>query len=243
MIIDGIKINGIEIAEAKVNYDIVFTTRESDYIDLKYIETANNDDGTYDFSYVDTGIAPYKTKIEVKFAYTDDVGSRGAYVLGCWNADNNRFYVIQHYYETSANIFGIRNRLNNTTNISSKKPVYDANAHVIIYNDESNRAFIDGTLITQSGSYLSDLTKQSTRNIYLFGLNSYSSAEQKDVIGNNTPFTRIYWCKITNKQTGKLEGYFVPVIRKSDNAIGYYNKINNTFHPVQGDGKVVYELK
>lgn len=68
---------------------------------------------------------------------------------------------------------------------------------------------------------------EGTKNIYVFTAN-----------GSTFRFYgRIYYCKIWNK--GTLVRNFIPAIRNSDNAIGLYDIVNDTFYENVGTGTFV----
>lgn len=104
----------------------------------------------------------------------------------------------------------------------------DTNLHTVVYNDENNHALFDNV----NKGTLSDLTTETTRPIFLFALNG-STGVQQFYRG------RVYYVKITDKNTNTLVRHFVPTYRKSDGEVGMLDKVNNIFYTNSGTGKFV----
>ena len=98
----------------------------------------------------------------------------------------------------------------------------ESGAHTIVYNDSNNAIIIDGT--TLGSGY--NIT--STTNLIIGRRNtSYNDYPLKG---------KIYYFKVTDKSTGKLERNMIPCYRKSDNVIGLYDTVNGEFYTNKGTG-------
>ena len=176
------------------------------YQEVEYIEST----GT---QYIDTGIIPYKTTTELKYAFTNLANEQT--VAGCFNEGNNRYYVCQ--IDSVGNL-SFRNKSNtiifNTTS--------DTDIHTIKYNDTNNYVFLDnqniGTVSNLANSLVNSLTLFARKST---NMESYSKS-------------RIYYCKIWEDEV--LVRNFIPCYRKSDNEIGLYDTINNVFYTNSGTG-------
>lgn len=189
-----------------------------DYIELDFIETS----GT---QFIDTNYSAYKTKFEAKFRLTNTTGYSGnGYLAGAWNDNNNRYYPMTEE-NAVAHRFSCATRENNQIIFTSS---VDTNIHTVVYNDENNRVWFDNI----NKGTLSDLTTQTTRPIFLFALNG-SAGEQQFFRG------RIYYIKITDKNTNTFVRNFVPAYRTSDGEVGMLDKVNNIFYTNSGTGKFV----
>ena len=182
------------------------------YIRLDYIEST----GT---QYIDTGVLPYKTKTEFKFQMASQQAD-GCYLCGCWNADNNRYYPVTY----GSGSFYTYNRSNSGTLLSA----YNNAEHTVLYNDENNKVYFDGV----EKATISDLTTQATNSIYLFALHG-SAGVTGAYIG------RIMYIKMWDKNTNTLIRDIIPVKRKSDNVIGMYDRVTETFYTNQGTGNFI----
>ena len=183
------------------------------YTPLQYIQS----DGS---QYIDTEVKPYQTKVEIAFAYsgTGQTGTKN--ICGCWNANNNRFYVCW----CNATVIGTTNRSN--TNIALQNP-WDNFKHFLIYNDANNKIIFDNV---EKGT-ISDLTTESSSTIYLFSMNYNGSY--------NPAISKIYRVRITNKATNTIVKDFIPVLDQS-NVPCMLDLIENKFYYNKGTGSFSY---
>ena len=187
------------------------------YKELDYLESTGA-------QYIDTGIAPYKTKLEVSFQLTNltPATSGQGVIASVWNPDDNRYYAGQFQMSSYADArkFICNDRTNNTIELG----LADLNVHTIIYNNENNKVLFDNV---EKGN-IPDLTVQTERNIFLFGFNTSRGPESF--------FTgKIFYCKIWNKDNNTLLRDFIPV--KDLSGIGcMYDKVEGKFYYNQGTG-------
>ena len=182
------------------------------YAKLDYIEST----GT---QYINTYCIPYQTKTEIKFQklYTS---SSYEYLMGAWNADNNRYNVV--IYDPNNNWFYSTAKYSTAVVLDN----YNSNIHTVIYNDTNNAVIYDNT----NKGTVTDVADNLANSIYLFALHGPSNNAQD--FGKY----RVYYVKITDKTTGNLVRDMIPVKRNSDNAICMYDKISKQFFTNAGTG-------
>ena len=194
---------------AYVNGELVTGTLEI-YEELTYIENTNE-------QYINTGVLPYKTQTEVTFQMPTQQ-STGCYLLGCWNADNNRYYPVSY----GGGNFGTVNRGNTQTTLGA----WDSSVHTVVYNDNNNYVYYDRSYRAN----VSDLTTTATNSIFLFALHNSSDQPANFYLG------RMMSVKITNKLTNTVIRDMIPVKKQSTNEIGMFDKINKIFYGNAGTG-------
>ena len=160
--------------------------------------------------YIDSGIAPSSISpiVKIKFYYKTRVGESNA-LFGCWGANDTRFQIWW-------NGIGIGTVMSYSF---TNNTMYEIELNGVV-----PRAVINGT------TYTSGITKDngfSTSNMYLFSRNESGSA-------NAGMPQQLYYCKIYNNDV--LVRNFVPCYRKSDNEIGLYDTITQTFFTNAGTG-------
>lgn len=167
--------------------------------------------------YIDTGVCPYKTKTEITFQCLVQPTTTTAYIIGAWTTGNNRYYPTV-YRKTIG--FVCANRSNTYTTLSA----YDTSVHTVIYNDENNKVYFDGTEKTT----VSDLSTSVTNSIYLFAVHGSSGAEEPCAC-------RIMSVKITDKTTNTLVRDLKPC---KDTAGVYclYDEVEKKFYYNAGSG-------
>lgn len=180
-----------------------------EYTEIEYIEST----GT---QYIDTGVKPYITETDIKFAFSSLDNDKT--ILGSYNDNNNRYYPVS--IDGGGNIT-IRNR-SNTQIYGIQK---DTNTHHIIYNDMQNDVYFDEVNVGK----VTNLTTSDTRSLTLFARHSsnieaYSKA-------------KIYYCKLC--ENGILVRNFIPCYRNSDGEAGLYDTVNNVFYTNQGTGTFI----
>lgn len=181
----------------------------SEYTKVEYIEST----GT---QYIDTGvIGASDLEAEVKVSFNEIPND--CCLLGSRNV-NDRFYVF-YIYPGKFNIGYYNNYYNsNVTPVANQ--IY--NMYTKLYNGDQ-KLDVDGTTLV-SKSENRDIN--TTKNLYLFcnnmnGPSYYSKA-------------KLY--SLTIKKDGVLVRNFIPCYRNSDNVIGLYDVVTNTFFTNNGTG-------
>ena len=171
--------------------------------------------------YVETDIVAYKTKMEMKIQVpnTSKITANG-YFGGEWYQNNNRYYVLQAQLSGSSRYFRVCDRNNTQTTIQSM----DTNVHTIIYNNENNKVLWDGV----EKATVSDLTEKGTANIYLF-----SRGKTDEMLTSG----RIYYAKITDKETSTLVADLIPV-RLPNGEVCFYDNVTHKLFKNKGVGSL-----
>lgn len=174
--------------------------------DYQQVEYIRFNGGTY----IDTGIVPIDHKIETKF-------------------DFEEYAVDENLFGTSSGMlylnFGSYNNKYRTGGQGANYyGTWTTGTHTLIYNGDDSEVRIDDNLLN------SGIELYSLNNLWIGANTSVTSSSNTNLNG------KIYYFKITNKRTGELERYFVPVYRKSDNEIGLYDVVHNKFYPNEGSG-------
>lgn len=167
--------------------------------------------------YINTGIIATSN---VKLVLDYENGSTG----GKWIIGGRTAY-------QSADSIGIHINFNNTytivnsasRDITNDINIRDINSRHIL--ELSGTAFVvdDVTIAT----YTNSITN-GTYPIYIFSCNSGNAADSRMSNG------KLYSCKIYDENN--LIGDFIPVMRITDNVVGLYNILNDTFYTNQGTG-------
>jgi len=201
------------------------------YTLLNYLESNGNPSGSTG-QYINTGIDTYKLETEIKFKECQV--SQPTYKLqlvgGCWNANNNRYYISSHIHDrddasasnylcsvTKSNT-PIRLQLTDLTKIN-----------VVIYNNDYNQIICNGEV---KGT-IPDITAQGLTNKILL----FAGVEGNGAITRSS--WRIYYVKFRRKDINKLVGYFVPVQDSQGVPCMYDYVSKNTFYN-QGTGTFLY---
>lgn len=183
--------------------------------------------------WIDTGIDTYRLETEIKFReaeYGQNTGNLQL-VCGCWNANNNRYYVAQHGNPSQGNTeLYTSNKNNQIYKIADHNLNVD---HIVIYNDNNNRVWCDGV----QKATVSDITTQNlTYKVLLFG--GASSTFSSGAVPSSW---RIYYAKFRNKQTNTYVGDFVPVL--DTNAVpAMWDNVTQQLFYNQGTGQFTYGL-
>ena len=202
-----------------------------EYQQVEYIEST----GT---QYIDTKIYPYRTTTVIKFEITKIIDSGGAsnYLAGCYNINDNRYYIGRIYIGNGE--LSSANRFNNYTKLIDNSA--NSGIHEIIYNDDNNCVIFDGVI---KGTF-SDLTTQSQYSFYLFGRNS------PEIGFAEASASRIYSCKLVDKTLQKNLKNFIPcksttTVTNADgnivpaNTKGLYDTVEGKFYTNQGTGEFI----
>ena len=194
------------------------------YTELEYLESyGKRSDNTG--QYIDTGvILDVNSKIETKVSVPTYLGN-----YAIFGASNGNFYdkgEIALFY--NYNGYPVFEPVIPTSNSESLVPFRSAcipNTEYIVLMDKNTLVF-NGQART-TGWYAS---YQGTRTAYLFATNRGADSW----IGGNT---RIYYFKIWNNNT--LIRDFIPVRRNSDNVLGMYDIVSQTFFTNTGTGSFI----
>lgn len=174
----------------------------SDYQEVEYIQST----GT---QYIDTGItASNSLKFVADFAVTNVSATRN-YIIGSRGGDTGYVGRIQFSYSSSAFYAWGAEQSTPSLNINNSK-----------HNVEiSSSAFKidDNTVYTPTSTDFS-----SARNVFLFAVNGSSG------VTTYSNGVALYSCEIYDNNT--LVRNYVPCYRKSDNATGLYDLVNNQFY-------------
>lgn len=93
--------------------------------------------------------------------------------------------------------------------------------HTLIFNGENNAVILDETTLGSGTNIL------SATNLWIGRR------------GNSTNLqATIYYVKITDKSTGNLVRYMVPVVQKSTGTAGMYDIVNDLFYINSGTGTI-----
>lgn len=200
--------------KGRMNIDLKGNTKQaitilpSEYQQVEYIECT----GT---QYIDTGIIP-KDNIGIKISGSPTGGSGDRIIIG--SSDGNRFFI---YLPTGTNSrFGIGWNTNKTY-------IYIINTNTkynIFLNFKNDRKVIIND--TEIDNNLSNLIGNN-KNLYL-GCNNGANGIGGYYIG------LIYSLQIS--ENANIVRNLIPCYRKSDDVIGMYDLVTNTFFTNQGTG-------
>lgn len=195
--------------EGKLTVDEETTSRlPSGYTEVEYIERTSVHNG-----YV--GLGEYfqeNTKIEIDFQMTQ---AKGNAIIGDYGSNDNDDWRIFLNYDVSVNNWLVYDFINsrnyNNTGDWSKR-----------FHIEVGNYYVKDV---DSGNYLINATKKTSftrpNQMYLFHMEGTQSA-------NNIDYGKIYSLKIWQNDT--LVKEFVACYRNSDNVVGLYDIVGNTFH-------------
>lgn len=195
---------------------LAISSLPKEYQEVEYLESS----GT---QWIDTGLkANQNTTVEIffntavrtaaQFLFGNRItNTRAAFGALLWNS--NKIY---SEYNNSGNII--------TTFVYQDK----TNCCVML---SKNKLIINGIVYTTH----TPATFQTEGNMSLFGITTQSPSRVFDT--SQSLAGKVYYCKIYNNNT--LVRDFVPCFRKSDNVIGMYDKVNNTFYTNAGTGTFI----
>lgn len=181
--------------------------------------------------WINTGIDTYKLETEIKFMEVEDGQSTGnlQLVCGCWNSNNNRYYVAQHGNPSQGN----RDLYtSNKTNSIYKIADHSLNTyHTVIYNDKNNKVWCDDV----QKATVSDITATNLQfKVILFGAGT--STFSSGVVPSSW---RICYAKFRAKQTNTYVGDFVPVLDANGMPAMFDNVTQQLFYN-NGSGQFTY---
>jgi len=194
----------------------------SEYTLLDYVESNGN-------QYINTEFTPTNDNygIEIKLNMLNSIGTANDFI-GYRSVDSATYIGDMRYlFIYSDRRLAVRNGVNAENSTSA---VINLNT---IYNlkYENKKLYVNNTLYVTSTQQSSNPSYQP---FYLFRTNTtgYFSGDLSRFIG------RIYYCKLYNNNV--LVKHLLPAKRKSDNAIGMYDKVSGTFHTNLGSGNFSY---
>ena len=164
--------------------------------------------------YIDTGFKPNQnTRMTANIDILSTIGYTN--VGGARDGNTNQFHIII----TPGNYFDARYS-------SSSKGV------TTTLIGKHNFDFNKNTLIIDDGTYIfTSTTFQSQYNAYIFAVNNAGSATQNA----NYKLYNMEWY-----DNGTLIRDYIPCYRNSDNEVGLYDLVNDTFYTNQGTGVFTY---
>ena len=183
----------------------------SAYQEVAYIQST----GT---QYIDTGVLPSSnTNIIMDYEYISGQSGKyiplaceritvGANMFGIWINDRTKEIAINYGTIDTAAISGTNG----------------AGRHT--YSNDGNKWYLDGNLIKT----ISTSSFSSTGSFFIFALNAGTEIQTRDCTAKLYSFTAY--------QNSNLIRKLVPCYRKSDNAIGLYDLVNNVFYTNVGTG-------
>ncbi len=181
----------------------------AEYQEVEYIEST----GT---QYINSGVLPNTfTTLVLSFAYTSN--TTNTQLFGSRESWNRKGFYVGTKSNTLGNGFWIEF---GSSYYETNLPLSDTNQHTLSFG---RRFYYDDTLY-----YTFNTTLSGYQNIILFG--SWEG-EQNAIVPSSS---RLYSCQIYDNIT--LIRDFAPCYRKSDNVIGLYDLVNNTFYTNSGSG-------
>lgn len=192
-----------------------------EYEQLEYIKSDGN-------SYIDTGMA-WGTDKKIEISYCLDIGNS---VQGNWHPFGNTSVFIQ--YGTNSNNVWVKNvyvKINennyNTSNFALYPPftLTVTNTNIAVKGLYSYIDTAETTIYTRSGSSVTSATKTIT----IFGRH-----KEDNSVDYKAKNMLLYRWKMYQNDT--LIQELVPATRKSDNVIGLYDIVNNSFLTNGGNG-------
>lgn len=182
---------------------------DSPYIIKDYIEVTTSG------AYINTDTPNTSNAyFEVDFQYTNTPGSNAG-IFGCSNAGGLDFE-INSYGGASYAIAGTSTKATFTDTAQQRHKIKADNTGI----------YIDGEKATESVNWATG----TNLKYYIFAFNLNGTAY---CTGN----AKIYSVKIWNGAT--LVKDFVPAVRKSDNVVGLYDQIGDTFYTNAGTGSFI----
>ena len=157
-------------------------------------------------NYIDLELIPTNHEVDIKFDYET------------YTSDEFLFGTSQgsQYFYTSA--YNNKYAFGHDGNMSwTGYGTWTTGDHHLIYNGDNNEIIMDDELF-ESGNGIS-----ATTNLWLGRRGSDANLNGK-----------IYYVKITDKETGKLVRNLIPCYRKSDEVIGMYDLVNDVFYTNKG---------
>lgn len=164
--------------------------------------------------YIDTGFIPdNNTAVEVKFKASTNTDN--GWVFGAREAADTKCFAVILHKGSYSYPQDIRSDYGTSTPLNYNSGINLTNNIVTVLKDK-NVVYVNGVQrLTHTVQ-----TFTCPVSMYLFKINSANG-------GNHNSYTTMYYAKIWD--SGTLIRYYIPCYRKSDNAIGMYDLVNNTF--------------
>lgn len=178
--------------------------------------------GSSGTQYINTGINYYKHTIYLDAQVNK---AQGKYLLGVGVSGqmaNKAFYI-----GVGTTSYGLQARANNIVEYSAwHYSAYNSERFKMTCNDANGNIVFNGVTYT---SPKLDANQANTIPLFLFGQNYGGSL-------SNGSTSNIYRCTIWNKANGNMVADLVPCYRKSDDVIGMFDLVSETFKTNGGTG-------
>lgn len=174
--------------------------------------------------YIKTGYKPNANTNVVSKCYVSDFSLSRNYICGTISGSpaKDRYQICFGTITTSANTMWCRDESVHRFNITPPTKPFDITT-------SGENITIDGTTYTYTDTQAFD---SNAKELYLLAINNNGSASD---IGNGV---RLYSFKIY--ESSSLLHNYIPCYRNSDNAVGLYDLITNTFLTNAGTGSFTY---
>lgn len=196
-------------------------TIKEEYTYLEYLENT-------DYAYIDTGVTlNANSNISVKFNVQSDNGNRAIFGAGNGSTWNSGEISLFYYRLNNESLFDIVYPTSNTNSALVRPgPAFSPNTDYTVTMNK-NTVTINGTAYT-TGWYTS---YQGQRSCYLFFWNRGTTT------GSSDTRIRIYY--FTLSDNGSPVRNMIPAKRNSDNVLGMYDTVSQTFFTNAGGGTFV----
>jgi len=172
--------------------------------------------------YINTNIVPTgDTQVEIEYEINSTVSGSDSVDVVCGSrtgsTSSKRFYPVglNGNLTTHRGVIG--------TYVVSFSQTGKSN---VLFNDSNHKYYVDGV---EKGSFSSTSSFSTNNPIGLFATMDTSGASFKSAAS-------IYSCKITDTSTDETLGEFYPCKRDSDDALGMYDLVTDTFFQNEGSG-------
>ena len=198
----------------------------SEYIELECIEKIWNTNGCFNTNYNLNSNSQVEIDMWINLASVQYTGAQWSILLGSRSGDasSDEFFIANKTdYQQRASVFGPSHAMTYTDKTFGRIPM-NSKVHLTI---EPRRVYWEDEYgETDSINNIPQRT-DSIYPLYLYALNSWGNADYNGSVG-----MRVYKCKIYESDV--LLHEFVPVKRVSDNAIGFYDVVDQSFSGVIG---------
>ena len=198
----------------------------SEYIELACIEKIWNTNGCFNTNYKLNSNSKVEIDMWINLASVHYTGAQWSILLGSRSGDasSDEFFIANKTdYQQRASVFGPSHAMTYTDKTFGRIPM-NSKVHLTI---EPRRVYWEDEYgETDSINNIPQRT-DSTYPLYLYALNAWGSPDYNGSVG-----MRVYNCKIYESDV--LLHEFVPAKRVSDNAIGFYDVVDQSFSGVIG---------
>ena len=198
----------------------------SEYIELACIEKIWNTNGCFNTGYNLNSNSKVELDMWINLASVQYTSAQWSILLGSRTAHNSTdefFLANKSDYQQRASVFGPSNVMSYTTQTYGRIPM-NSKVHLTI---EPQRVYWEDEYGDADSINNIPQRTDSAYPLYLYALNTGNNPDYNGSVG-----MRVYNCKIYESDT--LLHEFVPAKRVSDNAIGFYDVVNQTFNGVIG---------